>query len=264
MTVMKALLSSGFLALLFFGAVINHAPVSGFSLGNHGSRTALSISSHLIARGSFVSNGFSNQRRLLSAYCSRHKTSAMHMVIDRLSFECIEAVKQSHDIGHEIGLKTLRNEILFAGIVAKPERAQKILEKYGITAEDVKKSAIKKLRFQSGVELSNPDPTNKDALPFSPDTKTILSKACEIADRMESQVVRSEHVLLALMGYNNGNDIEEVPVVEVLREMTSIQKAGHDFTVSKFCYELVQSLPLTPVSGKDVVVKDTVVIGGQG
>lgn len=186
------------------------------------------------------------------------------MVIDRLSPECIEAVKESHDIGHDIGLQTLRTEVLFAGIVARPERAEKTLDKYGITPKEVKQSATKYLQLKKvGLNLVPNTGYKRPPLPFSEETKEILNRACVIAEGMESDIVRSEHVLLALMGYNNGKDVEAVPVVEVLKEMKTIESAGRSFTVTKFCNDLVNALPLTPVSGEDEVVKDTVVIGGR-
>eukprot|EP00545_Synedropsis_sp_CCMP1620_P009216 CAMPEP_0119027310 /NCGR_PEP_ID=MMETSP1176-20130426/36880_1 /TAXON_ID=265551 /ORGANISM="Synedropsis recta cf, Strain CCMP1620" /LENGTH=66 /DNA_ID=CAMNT_0006983201 /DNA_START=116 /DNA_END=313 /DNA_ORIENTATION=+ len=64
------------------------------------------------------------------------------MVIDRLSDECVGAISTAHTIGNEIGLTVLRNEILFAGIIAKPERAAATLQKYSITYDKVKESAI--------------------------------------------------------------------------------------------------------------------------
>lgn len=234
------------LLLLLLGAFVNH--VSGFS----SSGTSLSL------RGtSFVSSP-----RAMCNTPQRPSSSTLSMVIDRLSPECIEAVKESHDIGHDIGLQTLRNEILFAGIVARPERAEATLDKYGISADEVKQSAAKYLQMKKAIQLVPNPGYKRPPLPFSDETKDILSKACVIAESMESDVCRSEHVLLALMGYNNGKDVTEVPVVEVLKEMKTIQSAGRSFTVTKFCNDLVNALPLTPVSGDGVEVKDTVVIGG--
>jgi ATP-dependent Clp protease ATP-binding subunit ClpC len=189
------------------------------------------------------------------------------MVIDRLSFECIEAIQQSHEMGHQVGLDTLPKEMLFAGIVAKPERALQTLQFYQMTASEVKQAALKVLQFQPGVIMTGRPDENKnrdEPLPFADDCKLLLSQAGTIADRMESDVIRSEHVLLALMGYNNGRDVETVPVVDVLREMTSIRKAGRGFTVTKFCNDLVQALPLTPMARDTVVQETTVVIGGGG
>jgi ATP-dependent Clp protease ATP-binding subunit ClpC len=189
------------------------------------------------------------------------------MVIDRLSFECIEAIQESHEMGHQVGLDLLPKEMLFAGIVAKPERARQTLQFYQMTAAEVKQAALKVLQFKPGVIMTGRPDENKnrdEPLPFADDCKLILSQAGTIADRMESDVIRSEHVLLALMGYNNGRDVEIVPVVDVLREMTSIRKAGRGFTVTKFCNDLVQALPLTPMARDTVVQETTVVIGGDG
>jgi ATP-dependent Clp protease ATP-binding subunit ClpC len=244
------------LALLFCSA--NH--VSGFALKRSGTMTFSVSLPSMLSQGSFASNSMSNRRQLSANKC--RKSSSLTMVIERLSDECVEAVEQSHDISNEIGLKTLRVEILFAGIVAKPERAAKTLDTFGIEFEEVKRSAIKTLTYKAGVKLSGPNPT-KEALPFSDQAKLTLNEACKIADRMESPIVRSEHVLLALMGYNNGNKVLSVPVLQVLGDMPSIRHAQTSFSVSKFCDALVNALPLTPTSGEDVVVKDKVVVGGQ-
>jgi ATP-dependent Clp protease ATP-binding subunit ClpC len=186
------------------------------------------------------------------------------MVIDRLSIECMEALKVSHDIGNENGMKELRNEIMFAGIVAKPERAEKTLQKYRFNATAVKNTAIRTLEYTPSVEMGNPNPT-KEALPFSDDSKIILNKAMQIADSMESETVRSEHVLLALMGYNFGNKIQTVPVFTVLGDLSKSVGSAEGFSVSTFCDELVNALPLTPInSAGDIFVRDTVVIGGSG
>jgi ATP-dependent Clp protease ATP-binding subunit ClpC len=240
--------------------VVYHAPVSGFSLGSES--RALSISSPLISRGSFVSNSFSNRRQLSANNNRKNAALSLTMVMDRLSNECVQAVKQSHDIGNEIGLTSLPTEILFAGIVKKPERAASTLDKFGITFEEVKTVAARNVQYKPGVG-SDGSTSKKDALPFSEDTKLTLDKACEIADRMESPTVRSEHVLLALMGYNNGNKIETVPVIGVLKDMPTLRRADVAFSVTKFCDELINALPFTPISGEGLIVRDKVVIGGQ-
>lgn len=188
--------------------------------------------------------------------------SSLTMVIDRLSNECIEAVKEAHDIGNNIGLKSLSNEILFAGLVMKPERALFTFGKFGIVYDEVKSTAVRSMQYKPGVNLNGPNPT-KEPLPFDDETKVTLNKACQIADRMESPTVRSEHVVLALMGYNNGDKIENVPVMGVLQDIPSLRRADVGFSVTKFCDDLVNALPLTPVSGDDVVVRERVVVGGQ-
>lgn len=182
-----------------------------------------------------------------------------------MSNDCVAAVKEAHDFGNELGLDILRTEILFAGAVAKPERAAQTLRKYDFELEGVKQAVIRTLTYKTDVKLEGPNPT-KDPLPFSEDSRAILNKALQIAERMESSTVRTEHLLLALMGYSNGKPIEEVPVMEVLGDISSLKRGENSFTVSKFCEDLVNVLPMTPVeaSNDDLVIREQVVIGGAG
>jgi hypothetical protein len=124
----------------------------------------------------------------------------------------------------------------------KRERAANTLDKFGITYEEVKAVAARNVQHKLGVG-SDGFSSTKDALPFSEDTKLTLNKTCEIADHMKSPTVRSEHVLLVLMGYNNGNKIESVPVIGVLKDMPTLRRANIAFS--------------------DDLVNDKVVIGGQ-
>ncbi len=183
----------------------------------------------------------------------------------------MEAIKAGQDLGSSYGLTVLSVELLFAGAVRKPERALATLQRYGIDSPEVDAAALRAIKFQTGADttkmVSNPAPGGGAPLPFGPDAKAALSKACQIADRMESSTVRSEHLLLAVLGYNSGKKMETVPVLAVLENMATLTqtKSTRNFSVSAFCEELVNALPMTPVSdpGTDVVVRDTVVIGGR-
>jgi ATP-dependent Clp protease ATP-binding subunit ClpC len=214
----------------------------------------------LTSRGSFVPT---NVRATRALYSRSSSSSALHMVIERLSDECVEAVKQSHEIGNEIGLKELKNEILFAGIVARPERAANTLERFQIQADDVRATAIRVVRAKpSSIGAKPESPSENIALPFADDTKTTLSRACEIADRMESQLVRSEHVLLALLGYNNGQKIVTSSVIDVLSGLEAVKNGKTKVSVFDFCEQLVNALPNTPFDQPDTRVRENVVIGG--
>lgn len=192
------------------------------------------------------------------------------MVFDRMSNPCLQAIKKAHDIGNEIGLTTMRNEFIFAGIVAQPERAERTLRKYRFESLEVTQAVIRTLKYKPSVDFKpvNPsiDVNNKDPLPFSDESKSTLNKAMQIAERLESKTLRSEYVLLALMGYNNGNKIENVPILEVLGDISTLKRSETDFTITKFCDDLINALPLTPISSStegDLIVKDTVVIGSN-
>ncbi|MGK3737742.1 MAG: ATP-dependent Clp protease ATP-binding subunit ClpC [Bacillariaceae sp.] len=208
---------------------------------------------------------------------SSSRTTGLTMVIDRMSNECVAGIQKAHEIGNSIGLETLQNEILFCGMVAHPERAARTLERYKIdNFEEVEASAIRTLQFTlpsfnydpNNIDNNNNESTNVEPLPFSDESRILLTKACLIADRMESPTVRSEHVILALLGYNNKMKIETVPVMDLLRTIPALKQVNRDtggFSVTQFCTDLVNALPMTPVSdsGDDLVVRDTVVVGGS-
>jgi ATP-dependent Clp protease ATP-binding subunit ClpA len=175
-------------------------------------------------------------------------------------------------MGIRIGLKSLRKEVLFCGMISQPERAAKTLEKYRLNkVSEIESAAIRTLQFKlpSGeLDLkggSNSKDEKKETLPFSEETSSILNKASEIAGKMESEMVRSEHVLLALMGYNNGKVIETVPIFDLLGDIPTLKQGDREtsgFRVTQFCQDLVNDLPETPVSGNDVIVRDRVIVGG--
>lgn len=238
-----------------------HVHVSAFSLQQPSTRRTLSAVS---SRSSFVArpNALIASKVSLNSSNKHDNGSQLSMAIDRMSDRCIEAVKAAHDIGNDIGLSELKNEILFAGIVNQPERAAKTLERFELEYEDVKFAATKVIKAKPGIDLTEGGNPTREALPFSEDTKATLARAVQIADRMESQLVRSEHVLLALFGYNNGQKIVSSPVVNVLGEIPTIKNGKNKFSVFNFCEELVNALPNTPVEQPDTEVRENVVIGG--
>eukprot|EP00548_Thalassiothrix_antarctica_P000555 CAMPEP_0194136888 /NCGR_PEP_ID=MMETSP0152-20130528/6832_1 /TAXON_ID=1049557 /ORGANISM="Thalassiothrix antarctica, Strain L6-D1" /LENGTH=933 /DNA_ID=CAMNT_0038833691 /DNA_START=186 /DNA_END=2987 /DNA_ORIENTATION=+ len=181
----------------------------------------------------------------------RSSSSSLSMMIEKLSDECVGAIKTSHNIGNEMGLGTLRNEILFAGIMGKPERAGPTLTNYpGLTYDEVRESAIDQLTKMPQVELLEGGNLDKTAaLPFSADSKAVLERACKIAENMgsEQNSVRSEHVLLALMGYNDGRRIQSAPVLTVLSNIEGLKGSdGKAFSVFRFCETLVKDLGAQP------------------
>jgi len=236
-------------------------------------QSSLSLSSFSSAGRVSICNNFNKMANMGARATRGSRTTQLSMAIDRMSNDCVAGIQKAHEIGNSIGIKSLKNEIIFVGMVANPERASRTLQRYKLDDyEEIETSAIKTLQFKS--EELNPDPgfngdNLNEPLPFSDETRVLLTKACTIADRLESPTVRSEHVLLALMGYNNGMKIETVPVMDLLRTIPSLKQVNREtggFTVTQFCQDLVNALPMIPVptsSGEDLVVKDTVVVGGS-
>jgi len=193
-------------------------------------------------------------------------------ILEQLSVDAVSGIQESHRLGHEIGCSVLRNEVLFAGLVSLPEGARITLDKFDITPPKVATSATKQLQNQPNLELS-PSQSN-DPLPFSSATKIVLTKAADISISMGSKEIRSEHVILALMGYNLGDRIESSPVLSVLTNIKPTIKAlnGGSFSVFQFCEQLVQDLKNNVSSSDDtfnpprrvVAEREEIVVGGGG
>ena len=91
----------------------------------------------------------------------------------------------AQDIGNDIGLSVLSNEILFAGIVAMPERAGQTLEKYNMSFEKVKETAIAQVR-KSVSDLVEGGNRERDALPFSAASKTPVNCSVPVTTNMRN------------------------------------------------------------------------------
>jgi ATP-dependent Clp protease ATP-binding subunit ClpA len=263
------LLSSGFIFLQDESQYRVSAFTQGFVAGRASTVSSSQVSSDFADAISF---GFRIRSKIHSTRTSSSDTT-LKMVIERMSSECVGGIQKAHDIGSSIGLMELRNEILFCGMVDSPERAAKTLIRYRLdNPSEIESAAIRTLQFKlpSGeINLKgDKSPTAKESLPFAEETRFVLNRACEIADSMESQTVRSEHVILALMGYNGGEKIEKVPILDLLGDIPSLKQglSSSGFSVTRFCQDLVNALPNTPISvdsSDDIVVKDTVVVGGR-
>lgn len=209
-------------------------------------------------------NGRSNVQRYSSKITNNFQLS---MVVDRLSSECIAATQVAHKIGNEVGLRLLKNEALMVGISNRPEKAGRTLARYNLVYPLVRKSAEKTLE-QNGFVLKakvNRDTmlTNDKPLPFSEDVKVTLTIASQIADHFESKSISSEHVLLALLGYNFGKPIDQqsIPVgLEILRNSENV--IDPKFSSYDFCEDLVQDMKLPYDLAQNPVTDEVVVIGG--
>ncbi len=194
------------------------------------------------------------------------------MVIDRMSEECIAATQASHKIGNEMGLRLLKNEALITGIVNRPERAGRTLSKYNLNYPLVRKSAERMLE-EGGFQLVrkiNKDTLaeNAKALPFSEEVKIVLTKASKIADHFESKMIHSEHVLLALMGYNFGNPVDQLNLSSAYTVLKNTEGLAVEdvskFSAYDFCEELVLDMSEPYDFLRENPVNEEVVLIGGG
>lgn len=190
-------------------------------------------------------------------------STSLFMVIDRLSSTCIQGTQKGMALGNRLGMTEVRNELLWAGVLAHPERAAKTLQDFGFSATEAEEAAVQVLRKKrlvgtggfdkassSSSSSSSSSMDGDSALPFGNDAKATLNRACQIADDMESPTVRSEHVLLALLGYNDGQPVQTIPIGDTLKSM-SVLRESRQFSVTEFCNQLVQALPLLATEDDD-------------
>ena len=226
---------------------------------------------------SFTVRRSSNSPIFLPLHTTHHasksssSTTTLSMVIDRFSDECIAATQASHKIGNELGLRLLKNEALIAGIVNRPEKAGRTLAKYNLNYPLVRKAAERTLE-QNGFQLSRK--VNKDTLmesdknlPFAEEVKVTLTNASKIADFFNSKNICSEHVLLALMGYNYGNPVDQLSLssgYNVLKNTEGLAVEDvNKFSAYDFCEELVEDMTLPyDIRRENPVTEEVVVIGG--
>lgn len=232
--------------------------------------TASKSSPVLVDAFSVKSSFMGHTHQQMSRQVSRrgnNKGFHLSMVVDRLSEECIAATQVSQKVGNEVGLRLLMNEALIVGIVNRPEKAGRTLARYNLVYPLVRKSAEKVLQ-QNGFQLKpkvNRDTlmTNEKPLSFSEDVKLTLTAASQIADHFDSASIHSEHVLLALMGYNYGKPIDQmnVPVgLEIFRNAENV--VDPKLSAYDFCEDLIQDMKLPYDFSRNTVTNDVVVIGG--
>jgi len=201
-------------------------------------------------------------------------------VMDKMSADTVNAITTAQFLGNDLNLRFLRNELLAAGIANSPgKKAGVTLARYNLFYPLVRKSAMKVLenagfRVQNAVANSGPSaagtapPRN---LPFSEEAKITLSLALRIANNFKSETVEPEHLLLALMGYDNGNpiDIERVAnngAYDTFRLSEGITTPNNvKFSPYDFCEDLIQDLNRDPNDASfmpqyNIVQDETVII----
>jgi len=196
---------------------------------------------------------------------SRSKNN-LNMVIDRMSEDCVGAIMVSQKVANEFGLRFLKDEAIAAGIINRPEKALRTLAGYNLQYPLVKQSAFKVLEkngFQRQRNVNrNTLAENANALPFSEETKITLTLASKISDFLNSDQIHSEHVLLALCGYNFGNPIDQEKMSGGFNVLVRSEGVEEKFSPYDFCEQLIEDMdkPFDPRT--TVIDQEVVVIGG--
>jgi len=140
------------------------------------------------------------------------------MIFERMSEQCVAALVTAQNESARLEQDSVGTELMTLGIVESPENARKILKKYGITFRKSKKTV--ETMFAEDIQSKQKDSEdggfasmfnrNQKAknveLPFSPGLKKVLTSSQNIADRLESRTINSEHILLALLQFNENEE----------------------------------------------------------
>jgi len=190
-------------------------------------------------------------------------STSLGMMFERMSEECIGALVSAQNESASQGQSSVGTEIMFLGIVDRPENARTTLKKYGITLRNTKRTISSMFSEEDGGaggkdgagkmgKMFNLNNKARDVeLPFTQGLKRVLTAASRIADEMDSSRINSEHVLLALMEYKTDDDgnVEAASMDEdgyakgalaVILRMDGMD--ADNFSSTEFCRTLVRDV----------------------
>ncbi len=197
-------------------------------------------------------------------------TTSLSMIFERMSEECISALVAAQNESARLGQPTVGTEIMTLGIIDRPENSKRTLKKYGVTLRKTKRTVEDMFQPDGDDSDSNNNGSsigglagkmlnmNRKArdveLPFTPSLKKVLNSASKIADKMNyntnGSIIRSEHVLLALFGWEE--EVKETAnakldkdgyakgALAVFLQMEGLEEAN--FSATEFCKTLVMDL----------------------
>jgi ATP-dependent Clp protease ATP-binding subunit ClpC len=154
----------------------------------------------------FVGTRYNGQQ--IAAFQKRSTTSLM--VFERMSENCIGAIVSGQKQAQKFSQTQLETPFLFAGVIDMPESSamERTYKQYGITWRKTVQALQELYPAQEqsaslGAFFKSRDPD--DDLPFARDVQRVLKSAGNVADQMGSKVIQSQHLLLALLEFKEGN-----------------------------------------------------------
>ncbi|MCC8160003.1 MAG: ATP-dependent Clp protease ATP-binding subunit [Oscillospiraceae bacterium] len=108
------------------------------------------------------------------------------------------AVSEAHDAAAELGHNYIGSEHLLLGLIREGSGvAAKALEKYGVSAENVKE------KINEYIGIGSPLPQQTE-LPLTPRSKRILEMSALEARRLNHKYIGTEHILMAIIRDGDG------------------------------------------------------------
>ena len=143
-------------------------------------------------------------------------------IFERMSEDCVAAVVAAQEQAAKLQLPEVGTEVMMAGCINQPETKalERTLQKYNLTWRQVQRtlaemyqttdSATQNQGWLSGFRAAKDD----DDRPFSASLKQAFARAGRLADQMSSTAVKTEHVFLALLEYQETKDGKTAATIE--------------------------------------------------
>ena len=114
-------------------------------------------------------------------------------MFERFSDNAIQILVLAREEARALGHKLIGIETLIFGLISEKDGiAAQLLEQHGLTLEKTK-SAVTKALGRGSFNISNND------FAFTDSAKLVLCNALEIADKLEHEIVKSEHILIGIL-----------------------------------------------------------------
>ena len=191
-----------------------------------------------------------------TTYSSR-TSSTKRMVFERMTEECIGAIVTAQKQAQKFGQPQVELPFLVAGIVDMPGSSamERTLKQYGITWREttaaLEKVYPEKEKGSLGGFFKARDPN--DDLPFGKDVQKTLKEAGAIADAMESNTIQTQHLLLAMLEYKEGDPPKAVNNASTNGAYYLMTKIEPDINSVDLCVSLLGHLQESQEDERELV-----------
>ncbi|OEU16210.1 AAA_2-domain-containing protein [Fragilariopsis cylindrus CCMP1102] len=191
-----------------------------------------------------------------TTYSSR-TSSTKRMVFERMTEECIGAIVTAQKQAQKFGQPQVELPFLVAGVVDMPGSSamERTLKQYGITWREttaaLEKVYPEKEKSSLGGFFKARDPN--DDLPFGKDVQKTLKEAGAIADAMESNTIETQHLLLAMLEYKEGDPPKAVNNASTNGAYYLMTKIEPDINTVDLCVSLLGHLQESQEDERELV-----------
>ena len=191
-----------------------------------------------------------------TTYSSR-TSNTKRMVFERMTEECIGAIVTAQKQAQKFGQPQVELPFLVAGVVDMPGSSamERTLKQYGITWREttaaLEKVYPEKEKPSLGGFFKARDPN--DDLPFGKDVQKTLKEAGAIADAMESNTIQTQHLLLAMLEYKEGDPPKAVGNASTNGAYYLMTKIEPDINSVDLCVSLLGHLQESQEDERELV-----------